>query len=91
MKIYSKLYITYELDTWSRNLSTDFTLGNCLIGAMKFTKNVDLDKYGYSGYCMGFDSRSQLSWSDGSWGKNVIIFGTDDGFSLHVDNKKKIF
>ena len=36
------LYISYTLDRWSRDLSTDFTLGNCLIRAVKLTKNVDL-------------------------------------------------
>ena len=83
------LYITYELDTWSRNLNTDFILGNCLIGAMKLTKNADRNKYGYSSYCVGFDARSQFSWSDGSWCKNIFIFGVVDSSSLHVDNKKK--
>ena len=34
---------------------------------------------------IGFDSRSQFSWTDGSWGKN----GTDMNSSMHVDNKKK--
>ena len=29
------LYITYELDTWSRDLNKDFSLGNCLFGAVK--------------------------------------------------------
>ena len=29
------VYVTYELDTWSRDLNTDFTLGNCL--SMKLT------------------------------------------------------
>ena len=24
------IYVTYELDTWSRDLNTDFSLGNCL-------------------------------------------------------------
>ena len=27
------LYIPYRLDTWSRDLNTDFTLANCLFGA----------------------------------------------------------
>ena len=31
-------YISYRLDTWSQDLSKDFTLGNCLFGAMKLTK-----------------------------------------------------
>ena len=80
------LYITFELDAKSRDLNTDFTLGNCLFGAVKLTKNTDLDKYGYSGYGIGFDARS---WLDGSLGKNVIILGVDMKPSEHVDNKNK--
>ena len=30
-------YISYKLDTWSRDLNADFTLGNCLFGAVKLT------------------------------------------------------
>ena len=38
----------YEL---SSNLNiSDFTLENCLFGAVKLTKNADIDKYEYSGY-----------------------------------------
>ena len=33
--------IAYELDTRSGALNTDFTLGSCLFGAVKFTKNAD--------------------------------------------------
>ena len=29
------LYISYTLDTWSRDLNTDFRLGNCLFGDAK--------------------------------------------------------
>ena len=68
------LYITYEIDTWARGLNTDFTLGNSLIGAVKLTKNADPNKYGCSSYGVGFDARSQSSWSDGSWSKNVFFF-----------------
>ena len=38
---------------------------------------------------MGFDSRSQFSFTDGSMGKNVIIFGVDMSSSVHFDNKGK--
>ena len=38
------LCISYELDTWSVDLNTDFTLGNCLLGAVKLNKNADPDK-----------------------------------------------
>ena len=83
------LYISYKLDTWSRDLNTDFTLGNCLFRVAKLTKNADPDKYRYSGYGIGLNSCLQFSHSDGSWGKNVIIFGADMSSSVHVDNKKK--
>ena len=83
------LYISYKLDIWSRDLNTDFTLGNCFLRAVKLTKNADLDKYGYSGYGIEFDSCSQFSWSDGSLVKYIIIFGADMSSSVQVDNKKK--
>ena len=43
------LYISYKLDEWSKDLNTDFALGNCLFGAVKLTKNSDPDKFEYSG------------------------------------------
>ena len=36
-------YISYKLDTSSRNLNMDFILGNCLFGALKLIKNANLD------------------------------------------------
>ena len=84
-----KLFIVYELDTWLRDLSSNFTLKACLFGGVRLAKNVDLEKYVYSGYGTGFDSRSKLSLPDGSVGKNFIIFGVDMSSSLYVDNKKK--
>ena len=38
------LYIPYKLNSQSRNLSTYFTLNNCLFGSVKLTKNAYLDK-----------------------------------------------
>ena len=40
---------------------------------MKLTKNADLDKCKHSKYSIGFDSRSEFSFADGSLGKNVIL------------------
>ena len=54
------LYITYELDTWSKDLNTDFSLGICLFGTVKLTKNADPDKYKHRGYGIGFEFRSKL-------------------------------
>ena len=85
------LYISYTLNPQLRNLNRDFTLGNCLFGSVKLTKNDDLDKYKYSSYGIGFDSLSEFLLTDGSMGKNVFIFGADMSSSLHIDNKGKDF
>ena len=53
------------------------------------TKNADTDKYGYSGYGIGFDRRTGFSIPGGGFGQNVLIFGTDMSFSTHIHNKKK--
>ena len=63
------LHICYKLDRWSRDLDTGFTLGNCLFGSVKLTKNADLDKYKCSGYDIGFGSRSEFLFINGSYGK----------------------
>ena len=83
------LYISYTLGPQIINLNTDFTLGNCWFGFVKLTRNADLDKYKYSGYGIGFHSRSEFLLTDGSYGKNNIIFGDDMSSSGHVDNKGK--
>ena len=79
----------YELDTSPRDLSTNFTLGDCLFGVFKLTKNADPDKYRYNGYGIGFDARSQFLLSNSEWGKNDVIFGVDNSSSVHGDNRKK--
>ena len=81
-------YIVYELGASSSH-NNDPTLKNCLFGAVTLTKNADIDKYGYSGYGIGFDRKSSFSFPGGGFGQNVIIFGVDMSSSVHVDNKKK--
>ena len=54
------LYFSLKLDTWSRDWNTDLILGNCLFGDVTLTKNVGLDKYGYSGYSTGFNEHSNF-------------------------------
>ena len=34
-------FIVYELDTWSRDLNSNFTLKDCLFGGVKLAKNSD--------------------------------------------------
>ena len=83
------LFIVYELNKWSRDTNTDSTLKDCLLGAVKLTKNADPDKYKYSGYSIGFDSCSEFSFTDGNMGKNVITFGADMSSSVHIDKKNR--
>ena len=51
-------------------------------------KNSDPDKYLYTDYGIGFDSRLVFSLSVGSMGKNAIMSGADMSSSVHIDNKK---
>ena len=65
------------------------TLTNALFGAVKLTKNADIDKYKYFGYGIGFDGKGFYSHPSGGTGRNVINFGADMSSSVHVDNKGK--
>ena len=58
------IYIVYRLTPGINN--NGFTLENCLFGAVKLTKSTDIDKYKYSGYGIGFDSRG--SSTSGGYG-----------------------
>ena len=82
------IYIVYELGASGSNVN-DPTLKNCLFGAVTLTKNADIDKYGYSGYGIGFGRRGSFSFPSGGFAQNVLIFGVDMSFSTHIDNKKK--
>ena len=79
------IYNVYELSA-SDSHTDDLSLKNCLLGA---GSNTDIDKYGYSGYGIGFDRRSNFSFPNGGFGQNVLIFGADMSASVHIDNEKK--
>ena len=83
------IYIVYRLDSKTNN--SNIVLENSLVGAMeiKNTSNLDPDKYKYSGYGIGFDSKGSYTHPDGGYGKNVIIFGADMSNSKHANNKTK--
>ena len=78
------LYIFYEL-WWYDDYPT---LEKSFFGAVKLVKNVDIDKYKYFGYGIGFDRHETFSVA-GGFGKNVIIFGVVMSSSVHLINKKK--
>ena len=60
-----------------------------LILICKAKKNANPDKSKYSGYDIGFDSRSEFSFTDETFRKNVIILGADISSYVHMDNKNK--
>ena len=77
------IYITYKLGASSSH-DNDPTLKNSLFGAVSLTKNLDIDKYGYYGYGIGFDRKSSFLFPSDGFGQNVIIFGVDMSFSGHI-------
>ena len=53
------IYIVYELGASSTH-DDDLTLKNCLFDAVALTKNTDINKYEYSVYGIGFDTKSSF-------------------------------
>ena len=83
------IYLAYELGASSSH-DNDSTLKKCLFGAVSLTKNVDIDKYGYSGYGIGSDRKSSFSFPSDGFGQNVIIFWRRyEFFCTHSDSWKK--
>ena len=68
------IYIVYEINKKDNTISSDPTLENCLFGAVTLTKKVNIDRYGYSGYGIGFDRKGSFSFSGGGYGQHVLIF-----------------
>ena len=54
------------------NISDYPALENCLYGAVRLTKNADIDQYKCCGYGFGFDRHGLSSHHSGGTGKNVI-------------------
>ena len=79
-------FVFYELDTWSQDLNSDFSLKG-----VKLAKITSSDNYIYSRYDIGFDSRSKFSLPGSSIGKKVIILGVDMSSSVYINNKRKDF
>ena len=64
------IYIVYEIIKIALIGSYDNypTLQSALFGAVKLTKNAHIDKYGCSGYGIGFDIKSWFSHPSGGDG-----------------------
>ena len=82
------IYIVYEIEK-TVNISSCATLENCLFGAVKVTRYIDVDLYQYLGYGIRFDRKGFFSHPSERTGKNVIIFGVDMSWTTKIDNRKK--
>ena len=80
----------YEITNF-HGISRYPTLANALFGAVKLTKNTDIDKCKYSLHGIGFDGHGFFSHTNGGTRKDVIIFGVDMNSSTRIDNKEKTF
>ena len=81
------IYIVYEITSDYKDINYP-TQENCLFEFVKLTKNVNIDKYGYSGYGIGFDRETSFLFGN-EISKNIIIFGVDMSSSTKTDNRKK--
>ena len=73
-----------------KNSTNKFKFKNCLVEAINLVKNIDKEKYVYSGYGIKCDSAG--SWSfDNDFARNVIIFGVDNSLSCHSNNRQNNF
>ena len=79
--------IVYRLTPDTKDFS--ITLENCLFGSIKLTENTDIDKYKYSGYGIGFDSRGSVTHPSRGDLKNAIIFAADLSSSTNANNKTR--
>ena len=75
----ANIYIVYEITASSSN-NADPSLRNTLFGAVRLTKNADIDKYQYSGYGIGFHRRRAFSFPGGGFGSNVIFWSRYEFF-----------
>ena len=82
--------IFYEL-TASNSSNVDPIVRKFLFGIVRLTKNAGIDKYGCSGYGIGFDRRGSFSFTGREFGISVILFAVNMRSSFHVDNKKRTF
>ena len=73
------IYIVYELGASSSHVN-DPTLENRLFGVVTLTKNADIDKYGYSGYGIGFDRRGSFISRWWIWSKYINFWSRYEFF-----------
>ena len=66
------IYIVYEIDQ-NCSISSYLTLENCLFGDVTLINRIDIDKYKFSGFGIGFDRHGEFSFGNGL-GRNYIFW-----------------
>ena len=89
-KFILNLRTVYELNTWPRNPTKNFTLKDCLFGTVKLLRNKIKSEFAYNGRGIAFDGEGSWSFDD-DFARNVVIFGVDNSSSYHTDNLKNNF
>ena len=67
-------------------MNTVFKLGDWLFALLMLTKNADPNKYGFSGYGIGFHTRSQFLSLNCESSQSVTIFVVDKSSSMLFEN-----
>ena len=81
-------YVVYEIINFN-GIDNYPTLTNALFGAVKLSKNADIDKYKYSGQGIRFDGHEYFTHLNGGTGRYAVIFAVDMSSSTKIDNKRK--
>ena len=80
------IYIVYKIKPIFR--LSDYTVQNALFGGVKISKNAtDTAKHKYEGYGICFDEGGTFSKRGINNGRNVLIFGVQESFLVHANNK----
>ena len=83
-------YIVSDLDSWLRNPTNNFKLRNCLFGTTSIVRNIDKEKWVYSGYGIAFHEVGSLNFCN-YIAKNVAVFYFGYGSSSHAENHNNNF
>ena len=83
-----KLFIFCELYTCSKNLNTNFTLGDCSLELCSYLRMLILINMDMAVMVLDYNARSQFSLPIVKCGKNVAVFKMDKSSSRYTDKKR---
>ena len=80
------MFIAYELDTWTHNLTANFSLRDCSFGAIKLTENAYPNKYWDK--TLSLMNPPQFHFQVENFVKGLFFFGVVSSSSVNDDNRK---